>query len=181
LSTSASAEAAAGKASAAGPRRDVYRPHDSGRMAELAGTELASFGARAGAYACDLLLAGAIFLVGVLASSPIWERFLPPSAKVELRLDFHEWYGLLYLVLYFGLSLFWGNGKTLGKRLFRIRVVSLEHPRLTLWDCFERSLGYAASAAEAGFGFIQYFTHANHRTLHDRIADTIVVRDPRRT
>jgi len=33
---------------------------------------------------------------------------------------------------------------------------------------------------EFGFGFIQYFIHPNKRTVHDRIADTIVVRDPRR-
>lgn len=30
---------------------------------------------------------------------------------------------------------------------------------------------------EGGFGFIQYFIHPNHRTVHDRIAETIVVKD----
>ena len=28
---------------------------------------------------------------------------------------------------------------------------------------------------EAGFGFLQYFKHPNHQTVHDRIAETIVV------
>jgi hypothetical protein len=38
-----------------------------------------------------------------------------------------------------------------------------------------RSLGYGASALEGGFGFIQYITHPNAQTVHDRIAETIVV------
>ena len=49
------------------------------------------------------------------------------------------------------------------------------HHQLTLWHCVERAPGYAASFLEGGFGFIQYFTHPNHQTVHDRIAETIVV------
>jgi hypothetical protein len=30
---------------------------------------------------------------------------------------------------------------------------------------------------EGGFGFIQYFIEPNHRCVHDRIAETIVIRD----
>jgi uncharacterized RDD family membrane protein YckC len=62
-----------------------------------------------------------------------------------------------------------------GKRWQRIRVVPLFAPRLTLWQCFERSLGYSASSLEAGFGFFQYFLHPNRQTVHDRIAETVVV------
>lgn len=35
------------------------------------------------------------------------------------------------------------------------------------------------SRLEAGFGFLQYFTHPNHQTVHARIAETIVVVTPR--
>jgi hypothetical protein len=55
-------------------------------------------------------------------------------------------------------------------------VVSLVHERLTLWHCMERTLGYSASSLEGGFGFLQYFKHPNCQTVHDRIAETIVVR-----
>jgi uncharacterized RDD family membrane protein YckC len=58
-------------------------------------------------------------------------------------------------------------------------VVSLNHERLSLWHAIERALGYAASSLEAGFGFLQYFTHPNRQTVHDRIAETIVVVTPR--
>jgi len=43
----------------------------------------------------------------------------------------------------------------------------------------ERALGYGASSLELGFGFIQYFIHPNRRTVHDRMAETIVIRDRR--
>jgi uncharacterized RDD family membrane protein YckC len=41
----------------------------------------------------------------------------------------------------------------------------------------ERALGYGASFLEFGFGFLQYFIDSNRRTVHDRIAETIVIQD----
>ena len=40
----------------------------------------------------------------------------------------------------------------------------------------ERALGYGASLLEAGSGFFQYLIHPNRQTVHDRIAETVVVR-----
>ncbi len=102
------------------------------------------------------------------------------SAHVQARFEFQQvtevaW--ALWLVLYFGLCVWRTNGLTLGKKLLRIRVVSLEHQRITLWQSIERALGYGASALEGGFGFLQYFLYPNHRCVHDRIAETIVVAD----
>ncbi|HUE24899.1 MAG TPA: RDD family protein [Bryobacteraceae bacterium] len=70
--------------------------------------------------------------------------------------------------------LYW-QSKNPGQRLLRIRVVSLVHRRMSLWHSVERALGYGASVLELGFGFLQYFIHPNRRTVHDRIAETIVV------
>jgi len=36
---------------------------------------------------------------------------------------------------------------------------------------------FTSPSLEAGFGFLQYFTHPNRQTVHDRIAETIVVSD----
>jgi uncharacterized RDD family membrane protein YckC len=83
---------------------------------------------------------------------------------------------LLIPVLYFGLITYCTNGYTLGKRIFRIRIVSTDHKHLTLWHSIERSLGYYASSLEFGFGFLQYFIDYNRRTVHDRIAETIVIK-----
>ena len=88
---------------------------------------------------------------------------------------------LVGLVIYFGLSQWMWNGATPGKRLFRIRVVPLAQDRMSMALAIQRALAYSVSAAIAGLGFLQYFRHPNRQTLHDRIAETIVVVDsPRR-
>jgi len=83
---------------------------------------------------------------------------------------------LLIPVLYFGLITSCTNGYTLGKRIFKIRIVSTNNKHLTLWHSIERSIGYYASSLEFGFGFLQYYIDYNRRTVHDRIAETIVIK-----
>ena len=79
--------------------------------------------------------------------------------------------------MYFGLATFFWNGRTLGKRLFHIRVLPVDQDRLSLSRSVQRALAYSVSAAVLGLGFLQYFRHANRQTLHDRIVETIVVED----
>jgi len=78
-------------------------------------------------------------------------------------------------VLYCGVFLWAGKGRTPGKRLLKIRVVSLAHRHITLWHAVERALGYGAAALELGFGFVQFFIHPYRRCAQDRLAETIVV------
>jgi uncharacterized RDD family membrane protein YckC len=78
-------------------------------------------------------------------------------------------------ILYFGILLWQGNGRTPGKRLLKIRVVSLVHTHITFWHAVERALGYGAAALEGGFGFVQFFIHPYRRCAQDRLAETIVV------
>jgi len=89
---------------------------------------------------------------------------------------FENWYSTLLPAVYFGLLVWLTNGRTLGKWLTGIRIVSLSHERMSLWHSVERALGYGASLLEAGSGFFQYGVHPNKQTVHDRIAETIVVR-----
>ncbi len=152
-------------------------------MRELGGLELASFTSRAVAFFIDFLIAGALFVGGLIAVFAIGNRFTSlgennQHLNIELNL-FENWYSIVYLVLFFGLSVYLGNGRTIGKRVMGISVVSIVHHRMGLWHSIERALGYGASALEFGFGFLQYFIHPNRRTVHDRMAETIVVRDKR--
>src|SRR5271154_3685463 len=78
-------------------------------------------------------------------------------------------------VLYCGVLLWAGKGRTPGKRLLKIRVVSLAHRHISFWHAVERALGYGAAALEGGFGFIQFFIHPYRRCAQDRLAETIVV------
>jgi GST-like protein len=153
----------------------TYRALGAPRASSLEGTPLASFRARAFAFAIDLFV---VLMLVTLVGLPyaLSQRDQDPSGRLVLRFEpFDSLWGLAILVLYFGLSTYLGGGQTLGKRLLRIRVASLIHDRLSLWHCLERALGYGASALEGGFGFIQYFIHPNRQTVHDRIAETIVV------
>jgi uncharacterized RDD family membrane protein YckC len=169
----------------------VYDAHETKRMHALHGRRLASFRSRAAAFLVDLAI-GAVLFMALFAgwallhqggtrfkvTTPESRAAEPHGENVNLELKFFSnWYSVIWWVLYFGLATYFGNGRTPGKRLMHIRVVSLVHERLGVWHSFERALGYGASALEFGFGFVQYFIHPNRRTVHDRIAETIVVTD----
>jgi uncharacterized RDD family membrane protein YckC len=167
--------------------KSVFNPHETARAEALAGVALAPFSRRLAAYAIDIFLVCITYGPALLASKYLIEGVLHlkenlyDSDHVHVRLDFHlmgELAWTLWLILYFGLIVWKTNGLTPGKRLLRIRIVSLEHDKITLWQSIERALGYGASMLEGGFGFIQYFLYPNHRCVHDRIAETIVIRGP---
>lgn len=79
-------------------------------------------------------------------------------------------------VIYFTLVTYFTNGLTIGKRISGIKIIPIYHNRLGLWRCLVRSLGYIISGFVIGIGFIQAFWSPNRMTLHDRIAETIVIR-----
>lgn len=78
-------------------------------------------------------------------------------------------------VVYFALMFYFTRGRSIGKYIFKIGVVSLYHHRIGFWHCIERSLGYAASFLELGLGIFQGFWNPNRMMLHDKIAETVVV------
>ena len=129
-----------------------------------------------------------VLFVFSLFSVHDWKINVASITEVEIETNIHnQWFirllkilfGLLP-VIYFTLSLYFSKGRTAGKYLLRIRVVSLYHERLGLWHCFERSLGYFTSALESGFGFIQAIWNPNRMALHDKIGETIVISLPPR-
>jgi uncharacterized RDD family membrane protein YckC len=157
---------------------NVYVGHESARMAELEGVPLASFRARAVAFIIDFAIASVSFVaVGMTgAAAFIKLGWMHDNVHIEFDPFHHErWQSVVYFVLFIAASNYIGNGATIGKKIMKIRAVSLVHRRLSLWHSLERALGYLASSLEAFFGFFQYFIHPTHRTVHDRIAETIVV------
>ena len=160
-------------------KRQVFDPHETARVEVLAGVPLASFGSRLAAFGLDFAIAGLLFIPLEMLSQYLLARWHGVEPRIKVNFDFHDLHSLFFLVIYFGLAVYWGNGQTLGKRLLRIRIVSLVNERMTLWQSFERALGYGASMLEGGFGFFQYFIHHNRCCVHDRIAETIVVKEPK--
>ncbi|HTY38209.1 MAG TPA: RDD family protein [Bacteroidota bacterium] len=158
-------------------KASYYDAHSPDRMQQLQGARLASFTARAAAFGTDFLLVVALFLLIAIPGVRFVTRTGLIQGKFQVQFNLENWYSLVVFVAYYALATYWGNGRTIGKMLFRIRVVSLLHERISFWHSVERALGYGASFLEFGFGFLQYFIDANHRTVHDRIAETIVVDD----
>lgn len=155
-----------------------YHGHESARMAELDGVPLASFLSRAVAFAIDMIIASTTFVVPLFLGALIAVKRGWIQHNVHITFDpFHHehWESLIWFVVFVGASNYIGNGATIGKKIMKIRAVSLVHRRLSLWHSVERSLGYGASALEAFFGFLQFFIDPNRQTVHDRIAKTIVV------
>jgi uncharacterized RDD family membrane protein YckC len=180
---SAAAKPATAPDSTAGPRstsgRPVFRALATNRRHALDGAPLASFRARTAAFVVDFAVC--LALMGIVALPAALERRAadPAGALVITFEPFDSLLGLALVVAYFGIATYLGKGRTPGKRLLGIRVVSIAHDHLSLWHSIERALGYAASTLEAGFGFIQYFIHPNRQTVHDRIAETIVIVEPK--
>jgi uncharacterized RDD family membrane protein YckC len=151
-----------------------FDARETERLKSLEAKTLAPFLRRGSAFAFDL------FLASLLGSSldiiyVYFSREYLSAKNIDIKFDFENWYSIAALIFYFGLSTYFGNGQTPGKKLFKIRVVSLTHPKITIWQAGERALGYGASILEAGLGFLQFFWHHNRQTVHDRIAETIVV------
>jgi uncharacterized RDD family membrane protein YckC len=152
----------------------LFNPHETARLKELDGVKLASFPRRATAFLIDLLIA-VLFSSILLGTYNYIKGNFNINGDIKVDFNFENWYSIAATILYFGLTTYFGNGKTLGKKLLKIRVVSITHTQMTFWQSIERALGYGASILEAGFGFIQFFINPNRRTVHDRIAETIVV------
>lgn len=157
------------------PAIRYFHAHETARFDALSGLPLASFRRRAYALAIDFALIALIklpFHLGhhhaeAAAAEHGWEHW------IELGVE--EFRALAESVLYFAVTLKLGRGQTPGKRLLKIRVLSLSHHEIGWWQSIERALGYGASLLEGGFGFLQYFIHRNRMCVHDRIAETIVV------
>jgi len=151
-----------------------FHAHETARMDSLTGLPLAGFRQRALGLAVDSAILLALWVMVVT----VWKSLASlthGSTRLNYSFDRHSAPGLLFFLGYYALACYLGNGKSPGKWVAKTRVVSLTHERMGKWQSFERALGYGASALEGGFGFAQYFLHRNRQTVHDRIAETIVV------
>src|SRR5687768_551598 len=135
--------------------KSLFQTQNIEWQAKLQGVQLASFRSRVLAFLVDVALV--LFL---LALPGAWAKLQGPrTGLLTLSFEFGGLGSVVLAVAYFGLSTYLGKGRTIGKYLFGIRVVSLVHSHMSLWHSIERALGYAASSLEAGFGFFQFFTH----------------------
>jgi hypothetical protein len=87
--------------------------------------------------------------------------------------------GLGWTGLYFTAFVALWKGRTPGKRLLGIRIVRLNGLPMTFWMSFERFGGYAAGLVTGLLGFAQVYWDPNRQMIHDKIVETVVVRERR--
>ena len=179
----------------------IFSARETELLRELDGLELAEFWQRAVAFLIDCFLMAVLLSVLMTLGLNGWQHHrqmhgnagpaeyhlpvvkeLPVRGGMNLQIINIEGNEVIHVaatvvvpVLYCGVLLWTGKGRTPGKRLLKIRVVSLAHRHITFWHAVERALGYGAAALELGFGFVQFFIHPYRRCAQDRLAETIVV------
>lgn len=89
----------------------------------------------------------------------------------DLGLGFGWW------ALYVTITHAWWKGTSVGKKVFKIRVVMIDKRPLNWWLSFERAGGYAAGFATGLLGFAQVFWDPNRQAIHDKVSETIVIQD----
>ena len=82
-------------------------------------------------------------------------------------------WGTVYLTLFLAL---W-QGRTPGKKAMGLRVVRLNGQPLGLYMSLERAGGYMAGLATGLLGFAQIWWDPNRQAIHDKIAETVVIRE----
>jgi uncharacterized RDD family membrane protein YckC len=146
---------------------------ESASAGQPAGEPVADFGPRIGAAALDWLLlialdAGIVYFtlrVSRLTASDL--SLLPPVPLAVFLLLLNGGYLTLFTA---------ATGQTIGKMAFGLKVVSGEERPLTVGRALLRVAALVVSALPAGLGLIPAGFDRAHRGLHDRLADTRVVR-----
>ena len=133
---------------------------------------------RIGAAVIDVLLVGSIQVAVVFLTLRLcgltaaeW-NVLPEVPMAAFLLMLAAGYNTAFTV---------AGGQTIGKMATRVRVVPIAErdrgaARVTLGSALLRAAGCLVSIVTAGLGYIPALVSHDHRALHDRLADTRVVR-----
>jgi uncharacterized RDD family membrane protein YckC len=134
--------------------------------------QLAPISMRAVAFGVDMMI-GAL-LRSITQALPLPD--IPIGENGTLLTD-----GILLIVLsflYFCVLPLYLGGRTPGKLLLGIRIMSLTEKPLTIRRLFVRNwLGYIGSGLLIGIGFFWATVSSQRQTWHDIIAETVVVKD----
>lgn len=110
------------------------------------------------------------------AEERLAQEFEEKTESVVLSFEEHRWIReILVAYIYFTLCFFFG-GQTLGKKMLGLKVIAEDGSKLSLWKAFERTHGYAYSLSLLLVGFLQVLWDKRSLTMHDKIAETTVVR-----
>ena len=99
---------------------------------------------------------------------------LDPDRSSDTALAARSIVVIVLSLAYFGVTVgVWGT--SLGKRIFKLRVVRTDGSRVGILRALSRSLAYIVSAIPLGAGFFVVGIRSDNRALHDLICDTKVI------
>lgn len=144
---------------------------------EILPYNLAGLGLRIGAFLLDIII---LFVVTTLT---LWVGFSLGSIVFNIREEnFVNVIVPLYLILFFLSTTYFVflqgfSGKTIGKLLFGIRVIRTDGESIGFWDALIRWVGYFISLIFIFIGFIWAIFDPKRQALHDKFAETYVVKE----
>ena len=164
----------------AAPLANAAPAKPADRAVDVAALGYASFGRRTLAQAVDWTLCSLVFIV------PLSVYFAPapaPPDQPTLEMSDGEamMFSLLLLLCFGGYHVLMWSSKwqaTLGMKLARIIVTDLTGFRLGPWRAAGRFFARWLSYYTGGLGFLIALFSQQNKTLHDRIAGTVVLRRP---
>jgi len=132
--------------------------------------ELASGWDRFGAYGIDgMILSGINILLNNITLSRLYDTSESGTFLAYFIINF------LFVFAYEVASNYFG-GQTLGKIIFRTRVVRTNGQSLRFSDAVLRASGYYISAIGFGCGFLWALIDEKRQGWHDKIAQTVVIK-----
>jgi uncharacterized RDD family membrane protein YckC len=158
------------------PEADAPAEPDSAATQDVVAA--APTGARVAAGLVDLALVGAIDMTVVYFTLKICELDFTQVDALPLAplLSFLALLNFGYVATFVA-----AGGQTIGKMAAGIRVIPADpaapaDERVSFGHAAVRAAGYLVSALPAGLGFVPAFVGQERRALHDRLADTRVVK-----
>lgn len=151
--------------------------------------EYAGFWIRFGAGVIDILVLLGIYCIVLNFVSWMTISFSSASALVlpgssftlliqRLLLNPFIWTVMWFLKVAYFVGFWTWRGQTPGKMVLGIKVIRTDSSPITLGYAFLRYLGYIVSAMTLYIGFIWIAFDSRKQGLHDKIADTYVVKLP---
>lgn len=138
----------------------------------------AGFLVRLAAYIVDSFIIG-ILLIILNVPKFILNMVGVSILDTKVLFNFSVWEIILYLLsaTYFVVLTYY-FGKTVGKRVMKIKVISSEKEKLSFWNAVYREvIGKYLSGLLCGIGYLTVIFDNKKRAVHDMLCDTLVVYD----
>lgn len=135
----------------------------------------AGFGIRLVAFLIDLIIIGCIkgLVINPLAA-------FTSIDKIYFGFEKFSMINIISALVYFGyfILMTYFFSATLGKMIFKLKVISEHHQKLSLMDILTRELfGRFISDALLRLPYLVILFNPSHRGIHDLLSDSIVIRE----